>query len=92
VRRVAGAEGGDASVERVGIAALVGRNDLVILLAVVELGGQPDDHLVVGAGHGMPPLNLGLGGGAVGRKQNRAGNEPAQMPMLVHRFLLLKGA
>src|SRR5262249_3910638 len=57
----AGAERGDAGIQRVGIAALEGRNDLVIALRRVEIIGELDDDIVVAAGHRMPPLDLGHG-------------------------------
>ena len=59
VRRVAGAERGDAGVHGVGIAALEGRDDLVVRLAGVEVVGELVDDVVVAAGHGVPPLDLG---------------------------------
>ena len=58
VRRVAGAECGNAGVHGVGIVALEGRDDLVILLAGVEFLGELVDDVVVAAGHGVPPLQL----------------------------------
>ena len=83
---------GDAGVQGVGIAALVGRDDLVVLLAGIEVVGELDDDVVVGAGHRVPPLDLRLRGGAVGRKQNRAGGEPAQADVHVSLCLLLDGS
>ena len=58
MRRVAGAKRGDACVHRVGIAALVGWQHLVIGLRGVEFLGQLDDHVIIRASHRMPPLNL----------------------------------
>jgi hypothetical protein len=57
---IAGPERGDAGVHRIGIAALVRRDDLVVLLGGVERFGELDDDVVVAAGHRMPPLDLGL--------------------------------
>ena len=71
MRRVAGAEGGDAGVHGVGIGALVGRHDLVVGLAGVEFLGEPVDDVIVGAGHGVPPLDLGH---SVGRRCKRQRN------------------
>ena len=59
VRRVAGTERGDAGVHGIGVAAFVGRDHLVVRLAGVELFGELVDDIVVAAGHGVPPLDLG---------------------------------
>ncbi len=58
-RRLVGAEGGDAGLQGLRIGALEYRNDLVVALAFVELLGQSLDDFVVGAGHRVPPLDLG---------------------------------
>jgi hypothetical protein len=57
---LAGAEGGDAGIHGIGIATLVGGNDLVIFLGGVEVVRQLDNKIVVGPRHGVPPLDLGL--------------------------------
>ena len=59
VRRVAGTERRDAGVHGVRIAALVGRDDLVVGLRGVEIVGELVDDVVVAAGHGVPPLDFG---------------------------------
>ena len=57
---VAGAKGGDAGGERLGIAALERRDDLVFLLALVEALGEIVDPLAERAAHRVPPLDFGL--------------------------------
>ena len=71
VRRGAGAERGDAGIHGVGIAALEGRDDLVVGLAGVEILGKLVDDVIVAAGHGVPPLDLGH---SVGRRCERQRN------------------
>ena len=61
VRCVAGAEGGNAGGHGLVVFALVGGDDLVVLLAFVELLGQVVDPVVQGAIHRMPPLDFSLG-------------------------------
>jgi len=61
VRGVAGAECRDGSRHRFVVGAFKGRHDLVIFLALVELSGQVVDPFTVDRGHGMPPLDFGLG-------------------------------
>ena len=58
-RGVAGAERRDPGVQHVGVAALEGRDDLVVGLRGVEVIGELDHDIVVRAGHRMPPLDLG---------------------------------
>ena len=84
VRCVAGPEGGNAGVQGVGIAALVARHDLVVLLGGIEVVGEVDDDVVVGARHRMPPLDFRLRRRTAGREQNRAGSEPAQSDVSFH--------
>jgi hypothetical protein len=78
-RRLVGTEGGDACVQRLRIGALEDGHDLVIRLALVELLGKRLDDLVVGAGHGVPPLDLGDGKrsvrGAGGKRQAEDGRD-----------------
>ena len=81
---IAGAERGDAGVHGVGVATLVGGDDLVVLLGGVEVAGELDDDLVVGPRQRVPPLDLGLRRRAIGRKQHRAGSKPAQSHVLPH--------
>ena len=85
VRRLSRAERGDAGVHGIRVAALVGRDDLVVLLGRIEVGGELDDQIVVGAGHSVPPLDLRLRRGIAGRKQHGAGSEPAQADRISHR-------
>jgi hypothetical protein len=61
VGRLAGAEGGDAGVQGFRVGSLVDRDDLVVALGGVEFLREVLDRLVVGAGHRVPPLDLGLG-------------------------------
>ena len=89
---LSGAEGGDAGIHGVGIAALVGRDDLVVLLGRIEVVGELDDQIVVGAGHGVPPLDLRLRRGIAGRKQHGAGSEPAQADRISHKSSSSLGA
>ena len=69
---LAGAEGGDGAGHRLGIGALVDRNDFIGVLAGVVAG---DDFLELGAqfaAHGVPPCDLGGGksrGGGDGQHQ-----------------------
>ena len=69
--RVTSAECSDAGVHGVGVAALVGRHDLELALRGVEIIGQLDDDVVVAAGHGVPPLDLGYGVGGRGKSQRK---------------------
>ncbi len=92
VRRLAGAEGGDAGIHGVGIAALVGRDDLVVLLGALKSLASLTMTIVVGAGHRVPPLDLGLRRGIAGRKQHRAGSEPAQADRISHKSSSSLGA
>ena len=71
VRGVAGAERRDAGVHRVGIVALVGRDHLVVGLRRIEVGGELDDDVVVGARHRVPPLDFGHGQRRRSRHANR---------------------
>ena len=57
--RVAGPERRDAGIQRIGVAALEGRDDLVVALRGVEIVGELDHDVVVRTGHRMPPLDLG---------------------------------
>ncbi len=67
VRLLARPERGDRRRHRLCIGALEGRDDLVIVLGGVEVGGDLLDPLAVGTPHGVPPLDLCLGhGGAAG--------------------------
>ena len=58
--RKSGPEGGDGRRHGLVVGALVGRHDLVVLLAGVEFLGQVVDPLVVDGGHRVPPHDLGL--------------------------------
>jgi hypothetical protein len=58
VRCGAGAECCDAGIHGVGIAALEGRDHLVVLLAGIEVSRELVDDVVVAAGHRVPPLDL----------------------------------
>ena len=60
VRRVAGTKRGDRRRHRFGVGALVDRDDLVVLLAGVEAGGDVVDAIAQRAGHRVPPLDFGL--------------------------------
>ena len=60
VRRLAGAIGRHGGGERHVVRALVGRHDLVLFLAGVEILGQVVDPLVVDGRHRVPPLDFGL--------------------------------
>ena len=84
VRRLAGAEGGNAGVQRLGIGALEDGNDLVVLLAGVEVLGNLVDHLGIGAGHGVPPGDLGHGKGRGGGKQGQGGGETGRKAAKLH--------
>ena len=80
MRRVAGAERGDAGIHGVGVAALVGRHHLVFALRGVEIVGELDHDLVVAAGHGVPPLDLGDRMGRAGQRQGkRCGHSRAEL-------------
>jgi hypothetical protein len=62
-----GAERGDARVQRFGIGALEDGFHLVIRSgSALNSLASLVDHLVVGAGHGVPPRNLGDGKGGRG--------------------------
>ena len=87
VRRLAGAVGGDAGVQRLGIGALEDRNDLVVALAVVEFLGKRFDDLVVGAGHGVPPGNLGDGEGGRRGQKGESNGRTGRKALKFHRFL-----
>ncbi|MNS58514.1 hypothetical protein D3C72_914360 [compost metagenome] len=56
--RLLGAEGGNAGIQGFRIGALEDGRDLVIFLALVELFRQRIHDLVIGAGHGVPPLDF----------------------------------
>ena len=86
VRRLAGAEGGDAGVQRLGIGALEDRHDLVVALALVEFLGERLDDLVVGAGHGVPPGDLGDGEGGRGGKKGEGGGRTGRKALKFHVF------
>jgi hypothetical protein len=74
VRRLSGAESGDAGIQRFRIGSLEHRNDLVVALALVEFLRKLLDDLVVRAGHRVPPGNLGDGkGGTCGKQRGKSG-------------------
>jgi hypothetical protein len=50
----------DRAGHRFGVVALVNRDNLVVLLGLVEAGGQPAQRFAELASHGMPPLNFRL--------------------------------
>lgn len=60
-RRLLGAEGRNAGIQGFRIGALEDGHDLVVCLAIVELFRERVHDLVIGAGHGMPPLNFRRG-------------------------------
>jgi hypothetical protein len=70
VRRLLGAEGGDRGGQRLGVGALEDRVHLVFALRLVEARGELVDHFAKVAAHGVPPLDLGLRGGAVCARQH----------------------
>ena len=86
VRRLPGAEGGDAGVQRLRIGALEDRHDLVVALALVEFLGERLDDLVVGAGHGVPPLDLGDGEGGRAGKQGESDSRTGRKALKLHVF------
>ena len=77
VRRIAGPEGGDRGGHRLGVAALVDRHHLVVLLAGIEAGGHLAHAVAERTGHRMPPLDfcrcLGLGRPCQGCTQGSQG-------------------
>lgn len=75
-----GAEGCDAGVQRLGVGALEDRCHLVVRLARVEIRGDLLDHFRIGARHGVPPADLGLGRGGTrlhDQRKRRGGEECA---------------
>ena len=78
VRRLMGAEGGDAGLQGLVVGALEHRHDLVVGLAVVEVLGQRLDDVVVGAGHRVPPLDFGGGHRGAGIDGECAGHDEFQ--------------
>jgi len=69
-RALLGTEGSDRRGQRLGIGALVDGVDLVLGLRLVELVGHLCDRFAQCAAHGVPPLDLGLCGGALRARQH----------------------
>ena len=87
MRRVAGTERRDTRVHGIRIGTLVTDDDLVVLLGGVEILGELDHHVIVGASHGVPPLDLDLREGRGTRKRGKGEKGRAERATSNHENL-----